>query len=190
MVRKKFEGITWRMPSLEKYIFFWWESRLKIWSLRLGVGSQLDRGPIHTLKLRPLQNLSWWTVLLSEVHSYIVCKLFYNTDLIYVLWNSSEMILSQKSLPLCFSCFGLSLIWPVLTFLFFIFYDIEFDCDSGIPSVMLQLLSHGWWFLHHLIFVSHGWWFYHSVQQLFRYLIIGCIHVCSYRRINSNQTFP
>ena len=93
MVRKKFEGITWRMPSLEKYIFFWWESRLKIWSLRLGVGSQLDRGPIHTLKLRPLQNLSWWTVLLSEVHSYIVCKLFYNTwsdlCLVELFWNDS-----------------------------------------------------------------------------------------------------
>ena len=190
MILKKFEGITWRMPSLEKYIFFWWESRLKIWSLRLGVGSQLDRGPIHTLKLRPLQNLSWWTVLLSEVHSYIVCKLFYNTwsdlCLVELFWNDSLTEVFTIMLLMFWSFLDMA----SLNFFIFIFYDIEFDCDSGIPSVMLQLLSHGWWFLHRLIFVSHGWWFYHSVQQLFRYLIIGCIHVCSYRRINSNQTFP
>jgi hypothetical protein len=66
-------GTTWRMSSLAKYIFLWWELRLRIWSLRSGVASQRDQGLAHMLRQRPYQNLSWWMVLLSEVHNF---KLF------------------------------------------------------------------------------------------------------------------
>lgn len=101
LMKSKFLGITWRMLSLEKFIFFLWESRWKTWSLRLGVESQQDQGLILMLRLRPSQNLKWWTVLLSEVrnpiHVYLSDTPYYCCFLIHY-WKMSLSYSSDVSM--------------------------------------------------------------------------------------------
>lgn len=67
LIRK---GITWKTSYSEKFIFSWWESRWRTWSLRSGGESQLGRVQIHTWKPRHSRNLSWWMAPLLEVRTF------------------------------------------------------------------------------------------------------------------------